>query len=433
MKKTRSNSKRNINSKYKFKKSSNTAIYNKSVLPNGLKVISEEIPGVESIAIGISINAGSRDDTPSKEGLAHFMEHIAYRHTKSKNSRQIAEGFESVGAYTNAFTTQEHTCFYVRTLKKHFKKTLGLLADITVNPIFRQKDIEKEKLIILEEIKSTLDDPEELLFDHADRIAFGEHPLGNPITGNLESVATIKYEDLIEFHSRFYVPANMIITAAGNITHDKLAELAEKLFGDLPAGKSNNLREPPENNHKNNVIQKLNINQSHQLLGKRAGSFHSNERYELLLLNTMLGDGMSSRLYQKLREKKAMAYNIYSTINFYSDCGTFYIYLAADEKNLETSEKIIFEEFNKLNNKISETHLNKVKEQLKSQIIMELENLSNRMISLSKDELLLGENEPLNKVIREIDAVTTTSISQTASKFLNEPGWFKCSIIPDKN
>lgn len=433
MKRNRHSAKRSSTRNFNIPKEVIKASYSKSVLANGLTVISEHIPGVESIAVGVHINAGSRDDLPGKEGTAHFMEHIAYRHTKTKNSRQIAEGFESVGAFTNAFTTQEHICFYVRSLQKHFKKTMRLLADITLNPIFRNKDIEKERSVIIEEIKSTLDDPEEVLPEEADKLIFGSHPLGNPITGHINSVKNIKYEDLLLFHENFFVPENIVITAAGNIEHTKIVDLAEKLFFGLKPGTSNRSKQlPGDIKQKDKTIYK-NTNQSHLLLGKKISRFDSDERYCIMLLNTMLGEGMSSRLYQKLREQKALTYNIYSSLNYYTDCGTLYIYTSSERENLKYTEKLIFTEFKKLTEKISAAHLKKAKEQLKSQIIMELENLSNLMISLAKDEFMLGENEDISTIVQEINNVSIEKITKTANKYLNNDNWFKCVILPKDN
>lgn len=420
-----------INNKI-ISKADSKCLYNKSTFANGLNIVTEEIPGVESIALGIAINAGSRDDFKDKEGLAHFMEHIVYRHTKTKNSRQIAEGFESVGAYANAFTTQEHTCFYVRTLTKHFNKTFKLLADLALNPIFREKDIEKERAVIIEEIRSSYDDPEEYIFDLGDNTIFEEHPLGNPIQGFEETVEKITSDDLREFHDKYYHPSNFTIIAVGNINHKKTVEISEKFFKSF--GKKNSLeRLPiPEILSEKEYSEELPISQSHLLFGKKISSFSSVERYPLLLLNTLLGDGMSSRLYQRLREKNGIAYSIYSTINYYSDCGVFYIYVATDKTKLKKSENLIFQELNKLREKISLPNLKKAKEQLKSALIMDMENLTTRMISIIKDELILKKRESMEDVINSIDNVTLEQIQIIASYYFSNENWMKISVYPDK-
>jgi predicted Zn-dependent peptidase len=403
----------------------------KYILNNGLTVITEDIPGVESLAVGITVNAGSRDDFKGKEGLAHFMEHLAFRHTKTKSSRQIAEGFESVGAYANAFTTQEHTCFYVRTLTKHFSKTFNLLTDITLNPIFREKDIEKERDIIIEEIKSNYDDPEEYIFDLADSVLFDNHPLGNPIQGYEDSVNDILSNDLIEFHKKFYSPSNILITVVGNINNHKVLSAAKKLFSDLPASNQKFLRNIPENTNAENLTEKMKISQAHLLLGKRISDYNSHERYPLMLLNTLLGDGMSSRLYQKLREKKGLAYNVYSTINYFSDSGTIYIYIATDKSNVKKSTDLIMRELTKLSEKISSANLKKAKEQLKSALIMEMENLTTRMIAIIKDELLTGKSESMAEMIHKIDNVTLEETQLIAKHYFSPAGWKEIKLIPE--
>ncbi len=405
--------------------------YSKTKLNNGLTVITEEIPGVESIALGITINAGSRDDFPGKEGLAHFMEHIAFRHTKTKSSRQIAEGFESVGAYANAYTTQEHTCFYVRTLTHHFAKTFKLLSDITLNPIFREKDIEKERNVIIEEIKSSYDDPEEYIFDVADNMLFRQHPLGNPIQGYEESVNNINYNDLIEFHDKFYNPSNLIITVVGNIKKEKVLNTVQKLFADFFPNKTKYVRISPTLEQGNEQRETLKISQAHLLFGKRISEYKNKERYPLLILNTLLGDGMSSRLYQRLREKNGIAYNIYSTINYYTDAGVFYIYAAADKTKLKTAESLIFKELTKLSEKISPANLKKAKEQLKSALIMEMENLTTRMSAIIKDELLTGKSESMSEIIEAIDDVTLEETQIIAQSYFQNNGWNKIELIPE--
>jgi predicted Zn-dependent peptidase len=204
--------------------------YNKSVLENGLTIVSEFVPEIGSFSAGICINVGSRNDIKSKEGIAHFMEHAAFRHTKNRTSKQIANEFETLGAYSNAFTTKELTCFYVRAIKEHFAKTFEILSDITLNTIFVEQEIEKEKLIIIEEIKSYEDDPEEYICDLADTLVFAGSSLAPPIVGTQNSVSNISFGDLEKFHKNYYCPANITISVAGNILHNDIVALTKKYF-----------------------------------------------------------------------------------------------------------------------------------------------------------------------------------------------------------
>ncbi|MFW5662674.1 MAG: M16 family metallopeptidase, partial [Bacteroidota bacterium] len=211
--------------------------YNKTVLDNGLRVISEKVPGVESFALGVCANFGSRDEPDSMPGIAHFLEHACFRRTKNRTAREIASQLESVGAYSNAFTTKELTCFYVRSLTKHFRKTLNILADISLNPVFQELDIKRERSVILEEIKSYEDDPEEYIFDLGDLYLFGENSFGNPILGTRDSIKKINAEVLEKYHSDRYSAANMVISAAGNIDHDRMVDNIHRHFGSLGRGK----------------------------------------------------------------------------------------------------------------------------------------------------------------------------------------------------
>lgn len=410
-----------------------SVIYNKTVLDNGLKIITEEIPTVESFALGICVDAGSRDERFDKAGIAHYMEHAAFRRTKNRSAKQIATQFESLGAYTNAFTTKEQTCFYVRALKPHFKKCLNLLCDITVNPMFDEKEMEKERLIILEEIKSYDDDPEELVFDIGDNLLFNGNTLGNPIIGTAETVSNTAIEDLKEFHSKYYIPSNMIVSAAGNLSHDYVVENVKSMLGNLPGGtveKSRIIPAQVQNIYQN--IQNKPIQQAHILYGKITQGLRSEERYPLAVLNVLFGDGMSSRLYQNLRERHGIAYSIYSSLQSYVDSGAFYLYIATDAKKTERTEKLLFEEMRKIKEPgIKKTEFLRAKEQLKSSMIMELESMSSRMQSLCKGELLSEAYESIDETLAMIDSVTFNQITSLSDQYLNPDKWFKALLLPE--
>ena len=220
-------------------------VYNKSTLSNGLRIITEQVPVVESYALGIFFNCGSRDDFDTKNGLAHFLEHAAFRHTKTRTSKQLASQFESIGAYTNAYTTKESTGFYVRALTEHFEKTLELLADLTFNTVFVEKEIDKERSIILEEIKTYEDDPEELIMDYGEKLIFSDNKLENPIVGVAGSVNNISCYDLENFQKQFYRPDNTVVSFAGNLEHGKIVKIIEKYLGDYFAPKTELNRSVP--------------------------------------------------------------------------------------------------------------------------------------------------------------------------------------------
>lgn len=410
-----------------------TVSYNKTVLDNGLRIISEQVPGIESIALGICINAGSRDEDLLLPGVAHFMEHAAFRSSIKRSSKQIATQFESMGAYTNAFTTKEITCFYVRALKQNLKKSFNLLAELVSYPKFVPNEIEKEGYIIEEEIKSYDDDPEEFIFDIGDSMLFPDHPLGNPIVGTLDSIEKIKTNELRSFHENYYHPSNMVISLAGNVKHEEIVELATQFFKEFNKKEIISNRKPAIIAPRQSIIQTKGIQQAHLLLGRRSEGIRSEERYPLALLNTLLGEGMSSRLYQNMREKHGIAYSIYSTIQSYNDCGAFFIYLATDIKNIAKSKKLLFEEMNKITGKgISVPEFKRAKEQLKSSTIMELESMSVRMQSLCKSEINFGTYESTESTLNAIDSVSIDQVVDTAAKYLDCDKWSIAELLPEK-
>ncbi len=423
-----------MKSKIKLKKhSTEPKNVNRTQLGNGLTLVTEQIPNAESIALGIFVNTGSRDDYPDYWGIAHFMEHCVFRRSLKRTSKKIAGEFESLGAYTNAFTSQEYTCFYVRTLKQHFRKTLNILFDIILHPLLLQKEIEKERLIILEEIKSYEDDPEEYIFDIGDRIVFGEHPLGNPIIGNKDTVSLINSVELRQFHDEFYRSNNIVISLVGDIEHVKVENSVKSLFDSLEPRIYCPKRTPPKLEMPTILEISKPVQQSHLLLGKRTSSLKSDDRTSLMVFNILFGDGMSSRLYQKLRDRHGVAYNIFSTLQMHSDAGVFYIYAATDAKKITLTESMIFEQMDKiLHDKITYSEVSRAKEQLKSSLIMDLESMSARMQSLAKNELLTGKHESVKQIIERIDTIAIESIKQAACKYFGSKLWCKALIYPEK-
>ncbi len=413
------------------RRTDNRMVFKKEILSNGIRVISEEVPNVESFALGIFINAGSREDL-IHPGIAHFLEHAAFRHTRSRTSKQIASQFESIGAYTNAFTTKEYTCFYVRALKKNFRKSLELLIDVCLNPALAERDIEKERPILIEEIKSYDDDAEDQIFDLADGMIFPGHPLGNTITGDKHSVSKISQADIVDFKNSHYHPENIVIAFAGNLPHSKIINIAERFTGDIDVSSNGYRRNKPDFVEPSKLGIAKPIQQSHFLLGKRIGGIDDGERYPLALINVLFGDGMSSRLYQTLREKNGLAYNIYSSIHLYSDCGTFYIYAGFDKAKKAKIERLIYREIEKLGDmKLTKVEIARAKEQLKSGTIMEMEGLTERMASLAKSEFYLGKREEVSEILAKIDAISNDDLNDIISKYFTSEGWTEVSIMPE--
>ena len=253
--------------------------------------------------------------------------------------KKISMDFETEGAYTNAFTTKEFTCYYVRALKSHFKKTFGILADLIINPIFDENKVSKEKDVIIEEIKSYEDEPEEFIFDIGERVIYGEHSLAHPIAGYVETVENIRSGQLSDFHKKYYHPGNIIISAAGNLKHEELLKETEKLFGNIKSTGTENTLIKPEIVPAISETYKKSFQQAHLLMCRQSPGLDSDDRYPIAALNVILGDGLSSRLHMKLREDNALAYNVYSGIQMMADTGIFHIYAGIDSTKADKAKK----------------------------------------------------------------------------------------------
>lgn len=387
-----------------------------TTLPNGLHILSEYVPTVESVALGVWVNAGSRDESGATMGMAHFIEHLLFRRTTKRSSAAIARAFEDLGAYANAFTTKEHTCVYARSLKQYAKQTMELLCEVMLMPQFHVRDIEKERRVIIEEIRSYDDDPEEIIFDEGEKLLFGKHPLGGQIAGTVDSVAALTRDDITTFYKQRYVPENMVVAAAGNMHHDEIVNICLKQFAQFPP---NTLSLPKRRKPRITSSQKIrftkDFQQSHLLLSTITEGVRSEQRYALAVFNTLLGDGMSSRLYQSIREKSGLAYSIYSTLQLLSDCGTLSIYAALDQSHIEYARESIRKEIDKLiQEPCSAKELRRMKLQVQAGIVMSLESMESRMTAMAKSILETGHYESAEEIVEKIGNVTAEEMCSSA-------------------
>ena len=406
------------------KRDINEINYSKTVLKGDLRVLTEEIQSVESFALGITVGSGSRDDLQDKSGTAHLLEHTAFRQSKKHSSKEIAERFENIGAYCNAFTTKENISFYVRALKNNLKKSLNLLSELVCEPVFKKNDCQKERLIILEEIKSSEDDPEEYIFDLAEKIIFDGNTLSEPIMGSQESILNISEDDVKDYYNLNFTKSNTIISCAGNISHDEISDLIDSNFKFYNIA----IKSPRTNNVVKNNCKKIELHksfqQSHILAAIHVKGHYAEEKYALSLLNIIFGDGMSSRLNQRLREKHSLAYNIYSSAQIYRDNGGFFIYAACENNKIKKIENLIFLEIEKLlSGGISDTEYSRAREQLKSSLIMSLESMTSRMESLAKNEFYSGEYESVNTMIDIIDSISKDEIMKLVTQYFHLENW----------
>jgi predicted Zn-dependent peptidase len=404
----------------------------KSVLANGLRIISEEIPYLNSFSLGIFVNSGSRDDFHGKPGIAHFIEHLLFRVTPHGTSRQISAKFEEIGAYTNAYTAKEFTNFHLRALSPNFKKSFRLLSDLVLSSTFRKKEFDAEKKVILEEIKLYNDDPDELIFDLGEEMIFGDVPMGMPIAGTLDSINAMTSHDLSDFYSLHYQPTNMIIAVTGNISHEQLVAEAESRFGSMVQSG----RDIPRHGFLELPVRRITVDkpvqQSYYLLGRRLPGADSPDKYPVILMNIMLCEGMSSRLQNVVRDKLGLAYSIDSETYFYSDAGTFYISSVVDSENIQQLNKVIFKEMEKAVNKgFFMSELNRAKEQLKANIIMENESLSTRMRSLYRNEIF--READIEETMEIIDSTGLDRVNELTSKYLDHQNWSSITINPEED
>lgn len=409
------------------------AVYRKTILDNGLRIVTETIPYVRSVSIGLWTNVGSRDEDVSTNGVSHFLEHMVFKGTRSRNVRDIAQSLESLGGYMNAFTTKEQTCYWARVLDEHVTEALDVLSDLIQHPLLRQEDIEKEKQVVIEEMRNSEDDPEDIIHEYFEKALFPEHPIGFPIIGTEANVRRFKRSTLRAHVASHYHPSRVVLAAAGNIQHDVLVGLARKYLGKLGAGARPLPRRPvpPKLEHSTYAEYIRPISQAHVCLGTVSYSIRHRDRYPLMVMNALLGEGMSSRLYQNIRERYGFAYSVYSYLNPMSDTGIFGAYIATDRKNIENSIELIHKELNRLKARpVPKSELERTKSQIKGTLMLSLENMSGRMMRLGSGELYFESFSTLDSILRKVDAVTQDSIVRVANDLFKEERFSTVVIRP---
>ncbi len=394
-----------------------SSFYRKSVLPNGLRIVTEKIPYVRSVSLGVWVEAGTRDESPRENGLAHFLEHMVFKGTENRNAFEIADALESLGGNLNAFTSKELTSYYAHVLDEHVGIAMDVLSDLILHPLFDPTEIEKEKNVVIEEIRDMEDTPDDLIFEYFFRDLFSPHPLSFSTLGQQEIVRNFTQADLRRFLKTRYTANRIVIAAAGNVEHSEIEDLAATYFSNLPRGEERNLGVLPESKSSTHFWESK-AQQSHICLGCRTVPYNDSKRHSLLVLHTILGAGMSSRLFQRLREEYALAYSVFSFTDFYLDTGVFGVYIGTDETKIDQTIDLILKEFKKLpHDKIRE--LEKKKSELKGNLLLGLESTSNRMSRLAKMEIYLNQFRTLDDVIRSIEDVTVEDITATAKEFLH--------------
>ncbi|MDF2635402.1 MAG: processing peptidase [Pelosinus sp.] len=394
-------------------------MYRKSLLSNGLRVVSEAIPYVKSVTLGIWIGTGSRFEQSYNHGISHFIEHMVFKGTKNRSAKDIAETVDGVGGEINAFTTKEYTCYYIKVLDTHLELALDVLSDMLQSSTFSVEDINREKEVVLEEICMYEDTPDELVHDLHHNTIWAKHALGHNILGTIPTVEKFNKNIIAEYYQNFYTPDNIVIAAAGNLNHEKLVELAEYYFGSMN-GRKKELPSIIPNLIASQTIQSKAIEQVHICLGTNSVPQSSPDIYTIHILNNILGGGISSRLFQSIREEKGLAYSIYSYQANYSDAGLLTIYAGTRPSNAPQVIELILENITALKNEgISASELMKSKEQLKGSLLLGLESSSSRMSRIGKMELTLGKFITLNEVVAKIDKISLEDLENIIQKLFN--------------
>jgi len=392
-------------------------MYRKATLNGGITVVTERIPFVRSVSFGAWIRNGSRNEGGAHGGISHFIEHMLFKGTGKRTAKMIADEMDAVGGQLNAYTTKEYTCFFARTLDSHFDVALDIISDMIVDPRFDEAEIEKELNVILEEINMVEDSPEDLLHDLLEERVYAGSDLALPVLGAKESVAAVDRGAFLEYYDKNYHPENAVLAVAGNFDPDDALKKIAEAFAGFKRGSAYKKPELSAVYHPVRAVREKDIEQVHIAFGFPSVGSGTDETYPLLILNTVLGGGMSSRLFQKIREENGLSYSIYSHNSSFTGCGLFSVCAALAANQLERTAELIMEEIGRLfTDRITDDTLRKTKEQIKSNYMLSLESSASRMSSMGRSELMLGRVLTPEELIEKIDAVDLNAIYDIAER-----------------
>jgi predicted Zn-dependent peptidase len=394
--------------------------FRKDRLPNGIRVVTEAMPHVRSVAVGIWVETGSRVEPEARGGISHLIEHLVFKGTATRSAEEIAGAIDSVGGQMDAFTAKEQTCFYVSVLDDHLTLAADLLSDILMHPLFAAPDIEKEKAVVFQEIKMVEDTADDLVHDlFAERVWAG-HPLGRPILGRWDVVRGLERETILDHFEQEYAPARVVIAAAGHLEHARVVDLFAERFDNFRRPAVARTSAPPTLHAGVHMVQKP-LEQVHLVAGFPGIAETAPERYALYLLNDVIGGSMSSRLFQEVRERQGLAYSVHSGLQSYHDTGLFYIYAGTDAANFAKVVKALMKELRTLKKDgIKATELTRAREHLKGSLMLSLESTSSRMNRLAKQEMRFGAFFSLDEMLGAIDRVAADEVEALISRTLDE-------------
>jgi predicted Zn-dependent peptidase len=392
----------------------------RTVLPNGLIVLTERMEHLRSVAMGVWIKSGSRCEDAETNGISHFVEHMVFKGTRSRTSLNIAREMDSIGGNLDAFTGKETICFNVKSLANHVPIALDVLADLVLNPVFASTEIERERGVILEEIKIDEDNPDVLVHELFTQNFWKDHPLGKPILGTTKTVGRLDQQKLFDYHAASFRGGNMVFSAAGDLEHDAFVDAVSKKFVGLPSGEAAHEMQAPLASARIILQNKKSLEQVQLCMGVPAPKITDDNRFATLILNTVLGSGMSSRLFQTIREERGLAYAIYSDLSPYSDTGSLCVYAGTSaNKALDVIDLVLAEFRNLKEIPLSDEELTRAKDQLKGNILMGLESSNSRMANLARHEIYFGQFFTADEIIARIEAVQPAEVQAMAQRLFD--------------
>ncbi len=402
------------------RKTRSTEGYNKTTLGNGLRVVTEFMPSMRSVALGVWVDVGSRNETLPENGVSHLVEHMLFKGTQRRNARQLAAAIENLGGVLNAFTSREQTCYTARILDAHLETAIDVLADQTCNSTLTPLHLSREKQVIVEEIKESVDNPSDRVHDLFAAAYWGDHSLGRPILGTAENIVNMSRSVVRDYVARQYRAGSVVVSAAGSVKHDDLVNLVKKYF---TFGDGNAVAPEPAARRSEQQVSIHGDNksaQTHVVIGWPGLAYNDNKKMAALALNNYLGGGMSSVLFQKIREDKGLAYSVYTYHDFYRDSGIVGAYVATDGTHLAEATSIILEETDKLKRRrLPKSRVDEIKEQLKGHLTLSMESTTSHMNRMARQELMMGEYQSLAEILKQIDAVTPSDILELANLMFN--------------
>jgi predicted Zn-dependent peptidase len=392
----------------------------RTALPNGVRLVTEHMANVRSVSVGIWIGTGSREESPQESGISHFIEHMVFKGTKNRSAEQIARSVDSIGGGLDAFTSKELVSYNVKVLDEHLPEAFDVVADLVCNPLFEQADIEKEKGVILEELKMEVDNPEYLIHEIFSSHFWKGHALGRPILGTKRTIRAFDRDKVERYYRQFYTPSNILVTAAGNLKHHQLVRLTEDHLADLKPRRTPSAAHKPRPHAPLIFRNKNSLEQVHVYLGVPSIPMPHESRFACYILNAILGGGMSSRLFQNIREKQGLAYTVYSELTMYHDAGCMLIYAGTSLRSAgKVVESIVHELHEIAEHPVTAEELRRAKDHLKGSYVLGLESTSSRMGNLARQEFYFQRFFSLDEMLERIERVTAEEVQKLSEQFFD--------------